>query len=155
MGEFHFSQKQFPALEKLWQRESGWRWNADNPTSDAYGIPQALPGRKMRSAGADWRTNPATQIKWGLGYIRSRYGSPSRAWGRWQARNPHWYDNGGYLPEGLSMVYNGTGTGAGHDNAADQRIDGGCCTGPGSVRAGRPVGGRVCRRSGDHGYCSG
>ncbi len=67
------------ALEDLWTRESGWRWNADNPTSDAYGIPQALPGSKMSSAGGDWKTNPATQIKWGLGYIKGRYGNPSKA----------------------------------------------------------------------------
>jgi hypothetical protein len=63
----------------LWQRESGWRYNAENP-SGAYGIPQALPGSKMATAGADWQTNPATQIKWGLGYIQSRYGTPCSAW---------------------------------------------------------------------------
>jgi hypothetical protein len=71
---------QWDPLEKLWDRESGWRWNADNPTSDAYGIPQALPGSKMAAAGADWRTNPATQIAWGLGYIKGRYRTPARAW---------------------------------------------------------------------------
>ena len=80
------------ALEALWNRESGWRWNADNPTSDAYGIPQALPGSKMKSAGADWKTNPATQIKWGLGYIKSRYGTPSKA-DAFQRRN-NWYADG-------------------------------------------------------------
>ncbi|MBQ1167177.1 peptidase S1 and S6, partial [Streptomyces sp. A73] len=69
---------QWPPLKKLWQRESGWRWNARNPSSGADGIPQSLPASKMRSAGADWRTNPATQIKWGMGYIKRRidYGSP-------------------------------------------------------------------------------
>ena len=56
--------------------ESGWRVNADNPSSSAYGIPQALPGSKMATAGADWATNPVTQIRWGLGYIQDRYGSP-------------------------------------------------------------------------------
>lgn len=75
----------------LWDGESGWRVGADNPTSDAYGIPQALPGSKMASAGADWKTNPATQIKWGIGYIADRYGSPSAAYAAWKARNPHWY----------------------------------------------------------------
>ncbi|WP_326806641.1 hypothetical protein OHB04_02295 [Streptomyces sp. NBC_01775] len=111
LGEFGWSQKQWPSLKSLWQKESGWRWNADNPSSDAYGIPQALPGRKMRSAGADWKTNPATQIKWGLGYIKHRpdYGSPSRAWSKWKSRSPHWYDAGGWLQPGATMAMNGTG----------------------------------------------
>ncbi|MFF4475468.1 hypothetical protein ACFY1A_00270 [Streptomyces sp. NPDC001520] len=109
LGEFGFSQKQWPALKKLWEHESAWRWNAYNRTSGAYGIPQALPGTKMRSAGADWQTNPATQIKWGLGYIKDRYGSPNAAWSKWNSRFPHWYDDGGYLPPGLSLVANGTG----------------------------------------------
>ncbi|QGQ20169.1 DUF348 domain-containing protein [Cellulomonas sp. JZ18] len=80
---------QFACLLKLWQKESGWRVDADNPTSSAYGIPQALPGSKMASAGADWRTNPATQITWGLGYIAGRYGTPCAAWAHSQAKN--WY----------------------------------------------------------------
>jgi uncharacterized protein YabE (DUF348 family) len=71
---------QFVCLDKLWTKESGWRWNADNPASSAYGIPQALPGEKMATAGADWRTNPTTQIRWGLGYIAGRYGTPCNAW---------------------------------------------------------------------------
>jgi len=77
----------------LWDGESGWRWNADNPSSHAYGIPQALPADKMASAGADWKTNPATQIKWGIGYIADTpgYGSPSAALAAWKARSPHWY----------------------------------------------------------------
>ena len=83
---------QFGCLVKLWTKESNWRWNADNPTSSAYGIPQALPGSKMASAGADWRTNPVTQIKWGLGYIAartSRYGTPCSAWAH--SVNHNWY----------------------------------------------------------------
>ena len=71
---------QFQFLDNLWTKESGWRWNADNPSSDAYGIPQALPGSKMASAGADWATNPYTQIRWGLGYIASVYGTCEAAW---------------------------------------------------------------------------
>ncbi|MCR2763694.1 lytic transglycosylase domain-containing protein [Microbacterium sp. zg.B48] len=71
---------QFACLVALWNRESGWRVNAYNSGSGAYGIPQALPGNKMASAGADWETNPATQISWGLGYIGGRYGSPCGAW---------------------------------------------------------------------------
>ncbi|GAA1731814.1 hypothetical protein GCM10009809_29070 [Isoptericola hypogeus] len=71
---------QWSCLEQLWDKESGWRWNADNPASSAYGIPQALPGSKMATAGADWETNPATQISWGLGYIAGRYGTPCGAW---------------------------------------------------------------------------
>ncbi len=81
--------EQWEALEWLWEHESGWRWNADNPTSDAYGIPQALPGRKMASAGDDWEHNAATQIRWGLGYIQNRYGSPAAAKSFWLTH--HWY----------------------------------------------------------------
>ncbi|WP_418276049.1 ubiquitin-like domain-containing protein [Isoptericola jiangsuensis] len=71
---------EFSCLDKLWTKESNWRWNAENPSSGAYGIPQALPGSKMASAGSDWRTNPTTQISWGLGYIDGRYGTPCSAW---------------------------------------------------------------------------
>jgi len=89
LAAYGWGESQWAPLEKLWTRESGWRWDADNPTSDAYGIPQGLPGSKMASAGKDWRTNPETQIRWGLGYIKGRYGSPARAWEHFQARN--WY----------------------------------------------------------------
>jgi hypothetical protein len=89
---------EWPALNTLWTGESGWRTTADNPSSDAYGIPQALPGSKMASAGADWKTNPATQIKWGLNYIRGRYGSPTNALEWWNSRSPHWYSGGGRTP---------------------------------------------------------
>jgi hypothetical protein len=71
---------QFACLVALWNRESGWRVNAYNASSGAYGIPQSLPGNKMATAGADWETNPATQITWGLNYIGGRYGSPCGAW---------------------------------------------------------------------------
>jgi hypothetical protein len=71
---------QFACLVALWNRESGWRVNAYNAGSGAYGIPQALPGNKMASAGADWESNPATQISWGLDYIGGRYGTPCGAW---------------------------------------------------------------------------
>jgi hypothetical protein len=90
------SSAQWPALKELWTRESGWSVSADNPTSDAYGIPQALPGSRMASAGPDWKTNPATQIKWGLGYIRERYGTPSAALAFHNRNN--WYSGGGLLP---------------------------------------------------------
>jgi hypothetical protein len=80
LGDFGFSQDQFSCLDSLYMSESGWRVDADNPSSSAYGIPQALPGSKMASAGADWATNPETQIRWGLGYIRDSYGSPCGAW---------------------------------------------------------------------------
>jgi len=83
------SAKQFQCLDKLWTRESNWRHTADNPNSSAYGIPQALPGKKMASAGKDWRTNPETQINWGLKYINSVYGSPCNAWAFWKKH--HWY----------------------------------------------------------------
>jgi len=80
---------EFACLVALWNKESGWRINAYNKGSGAYGIPQALPGNKMASAGADWETNPATQIAWGLGYIGGRYGTPCGAWGHSQAKG--WY----------------------------------------------------------------
>ena len=70
---------QYSCLVKLWNRESNWRVNAFNQSSGAYGIPQALPGNKMAVAGADWMTNPETQINWGLGYIEGRYGTPCSA----------------------------------------------------------------------------
>ena len=79
-ASFGFDPKTFfGCLLDIWNRESGWRYDAENP-SGAYGIPQALPGSKMASAGADWQTNPATQIKWGLGYIKDIYGDPCKAW---------------------------------------------------------------------------
>lgn len=84
-----WTEADFTALVQLWYKESGWRWNADNPYSDAYGIPQALPGSKMASAGSDWATNPKTQVNWGLDYIQKRYGSPSNALNFWNAHN--WY----------------------------------------------------------------
>jgi septal ring factor EnvC (AmiA/AmiB activator) len=83
------NQTQFQCLVSLWNRESGWRWSAENPSSGAYGIPQSLPASKMASAGADYRTNAVTQISWGLRYIKSRYGTPCGAWSFWQKN--HWY----------------------------------------------------------------
>ena len=111
LSRYGWGQDQMPALIKLWNGESGWNERADNPTSDAYGIPQALPGSKMASEGADWRTNPETQIRWGLKYIKSRpdYGSPAKAWAMWQSRSPHWYDKGGKLRPGSTLVQNDTG----------------------------------------------
>lgn len=76
LKDYGWEDGQFDCLDKLWTRESGWRWDAENPSSGAYGIPQSLPGSKMASAGQDWKTNAATQIKWGLGYIQQRYQSP-------------------------------------------------------------------------------
>lgn len=81
--------KQFGCLEALWTRESGWSTTAGNKSSGAYGIPQALPGSKMASAGPNWRTDAETQIKWGLGYIAGRYGTPCGAWSHFQSHN--WY----------------------------------------------------------------
>jgi hypothetical protein len=80
MGSFGFPPATyFGCLQDLWERESNWRYDAENP-SGAYGIPQALPGDKMASAGADWQTDPKTQIEWGLGYIKGKYGNPCAAW---------------------------------------------------------------------------
>ena len=80
MLDFGFPEEQWQYLDALWRRESGWNHLADNPTSSAYGIPQSLPGIKMAVVGPDWRTNPETQIRWGLAYIAARYGTPEKAW---------------------------------------------------------------------------
>jgi hypothetical protein len=80
---------QFSCLNSLWMKESRWNYRATNPSSGAYGIPQALPGSKMAGVASDWRTNPATQITWGLNYIEDRYGTPCGAWGHSQSSN--WY----------------------------------------------------------------
>ena len=89
MPQYGMSTSEFGCLDSLWTKESGWNVHADNPSSSAYGIPQALPGSKMASAGPNWESNPETQIRWGLGYIQSRYGSACNAWGHSQASN--WY----------------------------------------------------------------
>jgi hypothetical protein len=80
---------QFQCFSNIVDHESDWNYKAVNPSSGAYGMFQALPGSKMSSVGADWQTNPATQIKWGLNYMNDRYGSPCDAWSFWQAN--HWY----------------------------------------------------------------
>jgi hypothetical protein len=89
VGKRGWATSQFRCLAKLWARESGWNHRAANGSSGAYGIPQALPGHKMAAKGRDWRTNPRTQIAWGLSYIKQRYGTPCRAWGHFQSH--HWY----------------------------------------------------------------
>ena len=81
--------EQWYCLYQLWQKESHWSTTAGNPSSGAYGIPQALPGNKMSSAGSDWASNPSTQIAWGLGYVAGHYGTPCGAWSTSQARG--WY----------------------------------------------------------------
>ena len=89
LGQFGWSGSQFSCLEPLWERESGWDVTAENPSSGAYGIPQALSGSLMASAGPDWQTDAATQIRWGLTYIQGRYGSPCGAWAHEEADG--WY----------------------------------------------------------------
>ncbi len=86
LSSYGWGDDQFGCLDSLWTRESNWNVHADNPNSSAYGIPQALPGSKMSSAGDDWEDNPVTQIRWGLGYIQDRYGSPCSAWGHSQSQ---------------------------------------------------------------------
>jgi hypothetical protein len=88
LGSYGWPSSQFSCLDELWNRESGWNPTAENP-SGAYGIPQALPGSKMASAGPDWATDATTQIKWGLGYIKGLYGSPCGAWSHEEAVG--WY----------------------------------------------------------------
>ncbi len=89
LPKYGWGASQFGCLDRLWTRESKWSLTATNPSSGAYGIPQALPGSKMSSAGSDWRKNPLTQITWGLGYIRARYGSPCGAWAHSEGHG--WY----------------------------------------------------------------
>ncbi|WIB71850.1 hypothetical protein [Curtobacterium sp. MCBD17_026] len=91
LGSYGWGSDQFSCLVSLWTQESGWRANALNASSGAYGIPQSLPAEKMAVAGADWRTNANTQIDWGLAYIKSAYGSPCGAWGHEMSVDPHWY----------------------------------------------------------------
>jgi hypothetical protein len=89
LTRFGWGASEFSCLDSLWTRESKWSIHATNPTSGAYGIPQALPGSKMASAGPNWRTSALTQITWGLGYIQRVYGSPCSAWGHSQGSG--WY----------------------------------------------------------------
>jgi hypothetical protein len=89
LAEFGFADSQFSCLSSLWTRESNWLYTATNPSSGAYGIPQSLPASKMASAGADYRTNPVTQIRWGLGYIKQVYGTPCAPWAHSQSTG--WY----------------------------------------------------------------
>nr|WP_224284616.1 transglycosylase SLT domain-containing protein [Streptomyces sp. LS1784] len=80
---------QLASFSQIISHESGWNVTATNPSSGSYGLGQALPASKMASAGADWKTNPTTQIKWALDYMNTRYGSPNAAWNFWQSH--HWY----------------------------------------------------------------
>ncbi len=89
MPQFGMSSSEFGCLDNIWSQESGWNVHADNPSSSAYGIPQALPGSKMASAGPNWADNAETQIRWGLGYIKGRYGSACAAWSYKQGAG--WY----------------------------------------------------------------
>ncbi len=84
-----WDENEYRCLVALWDRESHWNAFSHNPSSGAYGIPQAVPGEKMASAGADWATNPATQIAWGIAYISGRYGTPCGAWQ--QSEDNGWY----------------------------------------------------------------
>ncbi|MFF7676646.1 transglycosylase SLT domain-containing protein [Actinacidiphila glaucinigra] len=89
LARARMSGTQYRCLDNVVRRESGWNHRATNPSSGAYGLFQALPPSKMASAGKDWRTNPLTQMKWGLSYMKSRYGTPCGAWNFWQKN--HWY----------------------------------------------------------------
>ncbi len=89
MLQFGAAADQWQYLDALWQRESGWNHLAENASSGAYGIPQSLPGSKMADVAPDWRTNPETQITWGLAYIAARYGNPQGAWAH--SQRVGWY----------------------------------------------------------------
>lgn len=89
MSSYGWDDSQFTCLVSLWERESNWNYRAQNSSSGAYGIPQALPGSKMGTVASDWATNPTTQITWGLGYIQGRYGTPCSAWAH--SESVGWY----------------------------------------------------------------
>ncbi len=89
LNKYGWGEEQFTCYDNIIMRESRWNPRADNPHSTAYGIPQALPGSRMAAFGADWRTNPVTQIRWGLDYVSDRYGTPCSAWSFKRARG--WY----------------------------------------------------------------
>lgn len=89
MSSYGWNDSEFQCLVNLWERESNWNYQAQNPSSGAYGIPQALPGSKMGTVASDWATNPVTQITWGLQYIQGRYGSPCSAWAH--SNSVGWY----------------------------------------------------------------
>lgn len=89
LASYHWDGDEFQCLLKLWTKESNWRYTAENKSSGAYGIPQALPGSKMASVADDWRTNYRTQVDWGLNYIKNRYATPCGAWNHSVQKN--WY----------------------------------------------------------------
>jgi hypothetical protein len=89
MLQWGYGLSEMPCLDKMWAKESGWNEKSRNAGSGAYGIPQALPASKLAVYGSDYLTNPTPQIKWGLDYIKNRYGSPCKAWSYWQAHG--WY----------------------------------------------------------------
>ncbi|KGN36859.1 transglycosylase SLT domain-containing protein, partial [Knoellia aerolata] len=91
LADHGWGESQWRCLNLLWEGESAWKHTAENSSSGAYGIPQSLPASKMAKFGADYRTNPITQITWGLWYIEQSYGSPCGAWEFWNDRYPHWY----------------------------------------------------------------
>jgi hypothetical protein len=102
LGDYGWGADQMAPLIELWNRESGWNYLAKNPSSGAYGIPQALPASKMASAGADWLTDYKTQVRWGEGYIKGDYGSPAGAWAH--EVDFGWYDHGGRWPSGTAGI---------------------------------------------------
>ena len=131
---FGFGQDQMVPLIELWNQESGWNQFADNVSSGAYGIPQSLPASKMAAAGPDYLTNPLTQERWGLGYIKGRYGTPAGAWAHERAFN--WYDDGGWMPPG-GVGFNGTSKPEPVFSGAQWDILRGASGGHGQGRSGR------------------
>ncbi|MFM2154670.1 MAG: hypothetical protein RL382_571 [Actinomycetota bacterium] len=89
MDEYGFSEKQYQCLKTLWTKESNWNYKSRNKKTGAHGIPQALPANKMDIVSTDWRTNPVTQIRWGLRYISIRYETPCKALAKHKRSN--WY----------------------------------------------------------------
>ncbi|WP_405667952.1 C40 family peptidase [Streptomyces sp. NBC_00055] len=95
-ANYGWTGNQFDALYKLWMGESGWNHHADNPNSDAYGIPQAMSNIHKETATSEWRNSPSKQIAWGLKYIKGRYSTPAKALSFWNSHNPHWYKDGAW-----------------------------------------------------------
>lgn len=137
LSQFGWGGNQWSPLRDLWQGESGWRWNARNPSSGAYGIPQSLPaskmGRREQGGGPDYMTNPDTQIRWGLTYIRGAYGSPRSAYSKWLNRTPHWYAGGGVLTEPIMGMGLRTGRKYGFAERGMEHLRPGSGTGSGAT----------------------
>lgn len=120
MRQAGFKPSEYTAINSIIRRESGWNPRATNPSSGAYGLPQSLPGSKMKSAGSDWRSNPVTQLKWMRKYVNGRYGGAQKALAWWNSH--HWYANGGEVNK-PTLAYLGEDPSASHEFIINPKKD--------------------------------